>query len=156
ADVTAPPVAARVTVSEAAGRLLSHLEAMGRKPSTLRAYRSKLAAQIVPRLGDRPLAPVSREEIERFRDGCIRDGLSAKYTANALGFLHSVFEFAVRRGWAPANPCRYVDAPRAVEADTAIHFLDSTEVEALLLAVPDSDHGRVQRVLYLAAVMTGM
>jgi hypothetical protein len=67
-----------MTVEEAAQRLRSHLEAMGRKPSTLRAYRSKLAAQIEPRIGSRPLVSVRRDEVEAFRDGCIRDCLSAK------------------------------------------------------------------------------
>ncbi len=156
ADVTPPPVTERITVGEAADRLLEHLEAMGRKHSTLRAYRSKLKAQIKPRMGHRPIARVTRDEVEAFVSGCLRDGLSAKYATNCLGLLHSVFEIAIRREWATTNPCRYVDAPKAVEVDTAIHFLDSTEVEALLSAVPDSDHGRVQRVLYIAAAMTGM
>jgi integrase len=155
-EMAVPPAAERITVQEAAERLLAHLEAMGRKPSTLRAYRSKLRAQINPRIGSRPLGGVRREEIEAFRDGCIRDGLSAKYTANALGFLHSVFEFAVRRDWIAINPCRYVDVPKAVDVDTAIRFLDTPDVEALLRAVPHGPYGRVQRVLYLAAVMTGM
>jgi integrase len=156
AEVTLPPSSERMTVQEAAERLIAHLEAMGRKPSTLRAYRSKLAAQIKPKMGDKPLAKVRREDVEAFRDGCLRGGLSAKYTKNALGFLHSVFEFGVRHGWATVNPCRYVDAPRALEAETAIRFLDAAEVEALLRAVPDGSYGGVQRVLYLAAVMTGM
>lgn len=155
-EMTAPPVTERITVSEATERLLAHLEAMGRKPSTLRAYRSKLNAQIKPKLGERPLARVRREDVEAFRDGCLRDGLSAKYTANALGFLHSVFEFAVRRDWLATNPCRYVDAPKRLDIDTAIRFLDASEVEALLQAVPDGAYGRVQHTLYLAAVMTGM
>ncbi|MDQ6807184.1 MAG: tyrosine-type recombinase/integrase [Actinomycetota bacterium] len=156
AEMTVPTTIERMTVQEAAQRLLGHLEAMGRKPSTLRAYRSKLAAQITPQLGDKPLARVRRDDVEAFRDGCLRRGLSPKYTANALGFLHSVFEFGIRHGWAMANPCRYVDAPRTLEGDTAIRFLDAEEVEALLGAVPDGSYGRVQRVLYLAAVMTGM
>jgi integrase len=156
AAMTLPPSTERATVEEVAERLIRHLEAMGRKPSTLRAYRSKLTAQIGPRLGDKPVARVRREDVEAFRDGCLRDGLSAKYTTNALGFLHSVLEFAVRHDWATSNPCRYVDAPRALEVETAIRFLDSAEVEALLSAAPDSPYGRVQRVLYLAAVMTGM
>ncbi len=156
ADVTGPPITERVTVTEAAERLVRHLEAMGRKPSTLRAYHSKLTAQITPRIGGKPIVKVSHDDVEAFRDGCLRDGLSAKYTANALGFLHSVFEFGVRREWLAINPCRYVDAPRAVETETAIRFLDSAEVEALLAAVRDATYGRVQRSLYLAAVMTGM
>lgn len=151
-----PAPAERVTVGDAAERLLGHLEAMGRKPSTLRAYRSKLSAQITPRLGDKSVARVTRDDVEAFRDGCLRAGLSPKYTANALGFLHSVFEFAVRRGWATSNPCRYVDAPRALDGETAIRFLEAVEVEKLLEAVPDGPYGRVHRALYLAAVMTGM
>jgi hypothetical protein len=35
-----PSVAARVTVEDASERLITHLEAMGRKRSTLRSYRS--------------------------------------------------------------------------------------------------------------------
>lgn len=156
AETTLPPSTDRMTVEEAAGRLLSHLEAMGRKPSTLRSYRSKLAAQIKPRIGDKALGRLQGKDVEAFRDSCIRDGLSPKYTANALGFLHSVLEFSVRHGWATTNPCRYVDIPKALEAETAIRFLDGSEVEALLRAVPDGPYGRVQCVLYLAAVMTGM
>lgn len=156
ASVTEAPVTERVTVQEAGEQLLAHLEAMGRKPSTLRAYRSKLKAQIGPRLGAKPLAKVRREDIEAFRDSCVRRGLSPKYTANALGFLHSVFEFSVRRGWIAANPCRYVDAPKALDPDTAIRFLEPGEIEDLLSAVPDNAYGRVQRAMYLTAVMTGM
>src|SRR5690606_34169530 len=37
-----------------------------------------------------------------------------------------------------------------------VHFLDQTEVDALVAAVPDDDLGRVERVMYLAAAMTGM
>jgi hypothetical protein len=55
ADIAAP-VIERVTVEDAAKRLLEHLEAMGRKPSTIRAYRCLLKAQIGPRIGDRPVA----------------------------------------------------------------------------------------------------
>jgi hypothetical protein len=39
AELTAPPVTERITVQEAGERLLGHLEAMGRKPSTLRIAR---------------------------------------------------------------------------------------------------------------------
>lgn len=155
-EMTAPPVTDRMTVSEVADRLLPYLEAKGRKPSTLRAYRSKLKAQINPQMGDRPVARVTRGEVEAFVTALADAGRAAHYAANCLGLLHSVCEFAVRNGWATINPCRYVEAPKTLEVDTAIRFLDQTEVEALLAAIPDGDYGRVQRVLYLAAVMTGM
>ncbi len=40
AEVAAPAVGKRVTVSEAAEHLLAYVAARGRKPSTLRAYRA--------------------------------------------------------------------------------------------------------------------
>lgn len=151
----APPVTARVTVNDAAERLLSHLEAMGRKPSTLRAYRSLVATQIAPRLGTQPIAKVTPEQIERFIADCLHDGLAPKTVGNALGLLHSIFEHAGKRGWSQDNPCQRVEKPK-VQEDVDIHFLDQAEVEALLRAAPDTDFGRVQKVLYLAATMTGM
>jgi site-specific recombinase XerD len=156
ADVAAP-VIERVTVEDAAERLLEHLEAMGRKPSTLRAYRCLLSAQIGPRIGDRPVARVSTEDVERLIAALRRDGLSVKTTTNMLGFLHSIMEHSVRRGWATTNPCRRVERPRSDAADSKeIHFLDGPEIEALLQAVPDDDYGRVYRAVYLCAVMTGL
>jgi integrase len=107
-------------------------------------------------MGSRPVARVTRDEVEAVMAGMARDGLAAHYRSNVLGLLHSIFEFAVRNGWATANPCRYVEPPKSLEVDTAIRFLDQPEVEALLAAVPDGSYGRVQRVMYLAALMTGM
>lgn len=155
AERASAPVSERVSVSEAGERLLAHLRVMGRKPSTMRSYESNLRTQVEPRLGDRALARVSREHVEQFIADCLADGLAPKTVSNCLGLLHSIFEFAIRRRWAGENPCQRVEKPRAVEhAD--IRFLDEAEVEALLRAVPDTDFGRVQKVLYLAAVMTGM
>jgi len=156
AEVTPPPATERMAVGEAGERLLTHLEAMGRKPSTRRSYRSLLDSQIKPRLGERPIARVGRDDVEAFIAGCLRDGLAPKTTGNALGLLHNIFEFAIRQGWASdPNPCKRVDRP-AGETDSDIHFLDQAEIEALLRAVPDDDFGRVQRVIYLAATMTGL
>lgn len=154
-DTTAASTAERITVSAAADALLARLEQLGRKPSTVRSYRSLLAAQIVPRLGDRVVAKLAREDVERFVRVCVADGLAPKTVTNLLGLLHSILDHAIDRGWAVENPCRRVSCPRAEESSD-IRFLDQSEVEALLAAVPDDDYGRVQRVLYLTAVMTGM
>jgi integrase len=37
-----------------------------------------------------------------------------------------------------------------------MRFLETEEVEALLRAVPEDPLGRVERVMYLTAAMTGM
>jgi integrase len=154
-EITAPPVTERVTIADAGARLLNHLETMGRKPSTLRTYRSNLDNQIVPRIGDRPIARVRRDDVEQFVADCVRDGLAPKTTGHVVGLLHSIYEFAIRRGWATENPCRAIDRPAAIRDDLTIRFLEPPEIEVLLQAVPDNEFGRVQRALYLAAVMTG-
>ncbi len=154
-EVSAAP-AERLTVAEVAERLLVHLEVMGRKPSTLRSYRALVHAQLEPHLGRRPIALLTREHVERFAADMLGAGLTPKTIANALGLLGLVCEHAVKRSWATSNPCRDVERPRALQQDTALRFLDATEVEALLRAVPDDDFGRVQRVIYLAAVMSGL
>jgi integrase len=156
AETAAPPPAERLTVAETAGRLLTHLQTMGRKPSTLRSYRALLRAQIEPRLGQRPVAQLTQGDVERFMAVELSAGLKPKTIANALGFLNHLVEYAVKRGWASSNPCRHVERPRSLEPDTALRFLDQAEVEAVLRAVPPGDFGRVQRVLYLAAAMSGL
>lgn len=49
-----------------------------------------------------------------------------------------------------------VDRPRSDGGDADIRFLDSNELEALIRAVPDDTLGGMERVLYLAAAMTGL
>jgi integrase len=85
-----------------------------------------------------------------------RKGSSAKTIRNALGVLHGVFEYARRQEWVIANPVSLADKPRVPGVDPDIHFLETEEVEALLRGVPDDYLGGTERVMYLAAAMTGM
>jgi integrase len=155
AERVKPVLPGRITVAEAGEKLMVHLEAMGRKRSTLRSYRSQLRSQIVPRLGELPLARVRREDIEAFVAFCLRDGVAPKTVHHLLGILHSVFEYAIRQRWALENPCARVARP-TVREDEDIRFLEPDEVEALLRGMPETDFGRLHRVLYVTAVMTGM
>ena len=83
--------------------------------------------------------------------------LAPKSRANALGTLHSLIEFAIDEGWMPGeNPVKRVEKPAVAATDPDVHFLETEEVEALLRAVPDDPLGRVERVMYLTAAMTGM
>jgi integrase len=150
ADAIAP-VAERITVQEAGERLLAHLTALGRKPTTLNAYRAALGSHLSPVLGSITLEKVTPADIERFVAQDRRDGASAKTTLNALGFLHSIFQHGMRRGWCATNPTKMVDKPR-VEKTTDIRFLSADELEALLRATTDPR----DRVLYMTAAMTGM
>ena len=122
----------------------------------MEGYESFLRVHLAPFFGDRRLAEIGPDDVEAFIAASRRNGQSVKSTLNYLGLLHSVFEHAVRRGWAVSNPCKRVEKPKAVDVDADVRFLDGAELDALLAAVPADGVGRVERVLYLAAAMSGM
>jgi integrase len=155
AEVKAPPVGERVTIEEAGRRYLAHLEAMGRKPSTLRSYRNQFDAQLVPRVGDWSCALLGREQVEQLIADLARDRLAPKTVRNVVGLLNGICEFATRHRWAAENPCRYVDRP-TVQLSEDIRFLDPEEIEAVLRAINEDDFGRVHRAIILAAAMSGL
>ena len=154
-DATAPPPE-RMTVAGAGARHLAHLEALGRKRSTLMDYESYLRVHLAPFFGDLPLDRIERDDVEDFIAEKKASGLATKSVLNYLGLLHAIFEHAQRRGWARANPCKQVDKPPAGEGDPDIRFLDDAELEALLRAVPEEGIGLTDRALYLAAAMSGL
>ncbi|MDQ3630434.1 MAG: site-specific integrase [Actinomycetota bacterium] len=76
---------------------------------------------------------------------------------NHLNFLHGLFRFAQKRGWAEGNPVADVDRPkRTRSARTRIRFLRPVELDAVIQVVPDDELGSVERPLYLTAAMSGM
>ena len=96
-------------------------------------------------------------KVEAYLHAKRRDCLSAKTVQNQLNFLHGIFAFAIRRGWATTNPVALVERPRAHRsAHRRLRFLQPQEIEAVLRAVPDDALGAVERPLYLAAAMTGL
>jgi integrase len=155
AEVIPPPVGERVTVEEAGRRHLTHLEAMGRKASTLRSYRNQFDGQLVPRLGTTAIAALDREQVDQLVAALARDGLAPKTIRNVIGLLNGICEFAVKHRWAKENPCRYVDRPH-VELSEDIRFLEPDEVEAVLRAIGEDDFGRVHRAMILTAAMSGL
>jgi integrase len=145
-----------VTIAEVGERLLQHLEALGRKPSTIATYRSLFGTHLVSNLGVQPLDRATPEQVEELIAAMRRNGKGAKTIQNAVTLLYQVFEFGKRKGWCEANPCERVDRPQ-VEQNADIRFLEMEEVEALLAAVPADDHlGPTDRALYLTATMTGL
>jgi integrase len=146
---------ARLTVEEAGERLIDHLEALGRKKSTIEGYRSALKVHLATFFGDKPLDRITREDVEAFMAHRAREGGAPKSTMNYIGVLHGIFDLAIRRGWTQANPVKLAERPRKTEG-TEVRFLSMPEVEALLRAVPDDDLGRVEGVMYLAAATCGM
>ena len=156
-EVERPVLRSRLTI-EGAGRLyLEHLEhVLERKPTTLADYRSMLRRHIEPFFGSCALERIDGDDVRSYLAAKKRDRLSSKTISNQLVFLHGLFSHAVKRGWTPTNPVASVDRPRASTGDPDIRYLDLSELEALLRAVPDDHLGPTEHALYLAAAMTGL
>jgi integrase len=155
-EQAAPRVAERLTVAEAGERYLRQLEGLGRKRSTLQDYRSTLRVHLIPAFGDQELDKVTRKHVQAFMVAKRREGKAQKSVRNWLSTLHSIYAYAEQEGWARGNPVKLVRRPSDDGADPDVRFLDQTELEALLAAVPADTLGRVERVLYLTAAMTGL
>jgi hypothetical protein len=88
----------RLTVGEAGVRLVDHLEAIGRKPTTIGLYRSLLRTHIDKHVGDRALDRVEATDVERMESSMRRAGTGPKTTENVLTLLGQVFTYGQRRG----------------------------------------------------------
>ncbi len=154
-ELQAAPPSERLTVEEAGGRYIRHLETLGRKPSTVGDYRSYLRVHLAPAFS-KPLARIDRHDIEAFIEMQAAKGLAPKSIRLHLSLLHGIFHFSERRGWAVGNPVKQVDKPRAGESDPDIHWLDTEELEALLRHTTSGRLGDMEHALYLTAAMTGL
>lgn len=146
----------RLHVREVGDAYIAHLrDNLERKPTTIQDYGIILgkAEQGLPK---KSVGAIKTADVESYVAAMKSKGRSTKTIANHLNFLHGLFAFAMRRGWAHSNPVAAIERPRALEADPDIRFLDREEIEDLLAAVPDDRLGMVERPLYLTATMGGL
>lgn len=117
--VTASPD--RVTVAQYLHGWIEHLEhVVGRKPTTVAEYRSKIATYVLPPLGDRPLQRVTVEEVDGIYARMKRRGLSASTVRQLHAILNKAFGDAERKGIVAFNVVRRSSPPsaRAAKAPT--------------------------------------
>ena len=152
------PTAARRTIEQAGGAYVDHLEhVMERKHSTIQDYRGHLRRHLVPFFGERPIDKIDPAHVARYLKRKREEGLSSKTVQNHLNFLHGIFSFAIKRGWAPSNPVALVDRPKKNRSPhQRVRFLQPAELDELIGAVPEDTLGAVERTLYLAAALTGL
>ena len=157
-DVVVVAASQRWTVADAGERYVDHLEhVMERKRTTVQDYRGYVRRHLGPFFGTRPLDRIDAARVTNYLNRKRADGLSSKTVQNHLNFLHGVFAFAMKRGWAATNPVAQVDRPkRARSPHRRLRFLSPVELDALIRVVPDDRLGPVERALYLTAAMTGL
>lgn len=147
----------RLTLAEAGERYLVHLSGvMERKATTVQDYTIMLNRHLAPFFAGRGLDRIDGDLVAAYRQTKLSEGLARKTVQNHLAFLHGIFNHALKRGWVHANPVATLDRPPTRGTDPDIRFLDDAELEALIRAVPDDTLGATERVLYLAAAMTGL
>jgi integrase len=136
--------AGRVTTN--ASRTIEHvgklhsakLAAKGRKRSHLETFESHLRVHLAPFFGQTPIDRIEPADVERLMARLhTKLELKPKTIRNVLGSLHSIFDYALRKGWVAENPCRMVEKPESDDSDPDIRFLTLDELEAVLRAIPD-------------------
>jgi integrase len=150
------PIRERLDIKEAGERYIDRLESLGRKKTTISDYRSTLRVHLVPFFGDRSLERIDVQFVEALVAAKQREGKAPKSISNYVGLLYSIFAYAEKRGWARSNPVALADKPRTEPREADIRYLEIEELEALIRATPDDELGRVERVLYRTAAMTGL
>jgi integrase len=146
----------RLTLREVGLAYIAHVrDYLKRKPSTVQDY-GIILGKAEKGLPKKAIDAFDVGDISGYVAAMQADGLSPKTINNRLNFLHGLFNFAIRRGWAHANPVAAIERPRAGDTDPDIRFLDRGEIEALLAAVLDDALGEVERPLYATAMMCGL
>lgn len=146
----------RLTLREVGDAYIAHVrDFLERKPSTVQDYEGILnrAERGLPK---KTVDRYGAGDIEGYVSAMKKAGRKPKTISNHLNFLHGLFAFAEKRGWASGNAVAEAERPRGKGADPDIRFIDLEELEALLRVVPDDVLGAVERPLYLTAAMTGL
>jgi integrase len=78
----------------------------GKKLTTIRSDRSRINAQIKPKLGQLRVASITTEQIEDFMHS-----LSAGNKSRSVGLLGAIFAYALKRKLRTDNPCRGIEKP---------------------------------------------
>ena len=119
--------AAAATMHELAGRFLEEYVPIRCKPNTAHSYRGSLARHVLPRLGERQVADVTRGDVATLHHQMRAVPFAANHT---LGILSVMFTMAEIWGLRPegSNPCRHV---KRFREDKRERFLSDEEYRRL-------------------------
>ena len=138
------------TFADAAAEWLRFIaEDRERKPSTIRDYRSVLAAHLLPAFGGMPLEAITPRAIEDWRKSLA--GLSNRSKNKLLVLLHGIFRRAQTVYGLSINPLAGIEKhPQRSSGD--IEVFSPEEVWALVRSSASEQDGTI----YLTAAFTGL
>jgi integrase len=101
------------TVAELCDSYIADMDAghiNGKKLSTVKSDKSRIATHIRPKLGKLKVASVTREQVENFMHS-----LSPGSAKRVTGLLGAIFSFAVKKGLRETNPVHGIEKPTDVK-----------------------------------------
>ena len=135
-----------------AGRILTRRKAV-KKPSTLVGDKGRIERHIKPLIGGLKVAAVSRDDVERFRDGVSEGATRARIktgrhglarvtggrgtATRTMGLLGAIFVFAIRRGLRADNPVRGVERHADGQRDRRLSEAEYAALGEALRAMPE-------------------
>jgi integrase len=119
------------------------------KPATLRGYDQALRDRILPELGAKRLAEVTRRDVLDLVDRLLAEGLDPSTIRNAVAPLRVIYRRAVDRSEVAVNPTTALNLPAARGKRDRI--ADPVEAAKLIAAVPSDD-----RPLWATAFYAGL
>ena len=129
------------------------LEGPGRtvlKASTWSTYELTMRRQLLPAIGDVPLAGLTPEHVESMAAALARS-LTPKGIRNVLSVLSRILAVAERRGQIARNPVRFVEPPRLAFREER-HALTAVEARRIREAVA----GDRLEALYVVTLAAGL
>lgn len=124
AEASADDLTPLTTVAELAAFWLQEKEAQGVATNSLKAYRSTVANQIVPVIGERRLRDCRTSTLDRV----VKDRAALGFSPTMLRkVLHGMFAVAVRHDVMASNPVR--DVARISKPRREIEYLDMDQIQ---------------------------
>ena len=145
--VLSPPTDT-TTMHELAGRFLDEHVPVRCKPSTAHSYGIAIRQHVVPRLGRRSVASITRADVADLHHAM----RATPYAANrTLGILSAMFSAAELWGLRPqgSNPCRYVKRFRERKRE---RFLSDAEYRRLGAVLREAESTGTESATAVAAI----
>jgi integrase len=136
------------TVADLAERFMAEHARLHKKPSSILNDKLAWHNHVLPALGRRKVADVTREDVARLH----RSGAATPYGANrVLALLSKAFNLTEEWGWRPeySNPCRHVKRFREKKRQ---RFLSGEELNRLAATLADVERKRTEPPAAIAAI----
>jgi integrase len=145
----------RVSLREFVEPWLAGLANQGRKPTTLRGYRTAIEAHVLPRLGNIALQEIRASDLDAMYAELLRSGLSMSTVHHVHAATNKLLNDAERKGWVTRNVARLANAPSMTTARARapeMKVWSPAELTSFLTAI----EGNRNEALFRLMAMTGM